>query len=469
MCGIIGVFPGSKNAQKKLILRIVMGLHALQHRGQDSCGISAFIDGIINTIKSDGTITESWKDDLFNALENGSLGVGHVRYPTKGKKSGTRKEMIQNAQPFQMYLKGIGQIALVHNGTVINTKKFRKKIEARGQVFRSDTDSEVIMRMLSLEKGPLVKRLKKVLKKLKGGATLILITRKELIGVINPSAYWPLEIGRRGKSFILASETSALETNNFKHVRTVQPGEIIRISKKGLKSYKIKSSVKPSRCIFEPIYVSRPDSKTFCKSVSAVRMAVGKDLANLYPIKGDIVCAMPDSGMAAAIGYSQESGIPLEQGILRNHYESGRAFQRPTTASRRLKTLMKLPLDRNIIEGKIIIVVDDSIVRGNTMHIMIKRLYEAGAKEVHVLIASSPVFNPCYFGIDTPTHKELFANKCKSVKAVEKKGVKKLGMASLHFIPLKKVYKALGVKCPGKNSGFCDACFTANYPMKIAA
>ena len=468
MCGIIGVYPGTKKARKKIVTTAVMGLHALQHRGQDSCGMAFVIDGIINSIKTDGTIAEAWKARQFDSLEGGFLGLGHVRYPTKGKRSGTREEMIRNAQPFQMYLKGIGQIALVHNGTIFNSDKYRKKILANGQIFQSDTDSEVVMRMLSLEKGSLVKRLKKVIKKVKGGLSLIIITRKELIGVRSANGFWPLEVGQKGKAYILASETSALETNNFQHIREVQPGEILIISKKGMRSYKIKSSVKATPCIFELIYISRPDSKTFGRSISRVRMAIGERLAKDCPIKADLVCAMPDSGTAAAIGYARESKIPFEQGIIRNHYERGRAFQKDTTASRRRKTRMKLPIDRNIVRGKVIIVVDDSIVRSDTMRTMIKRLYKAGAKKVHILIACSPVFHPCYFGIDTPSYAELFANGCKSIKAVEKKGVKKLGMASLHFISIEKVYKACGKKYRGKHSAFCDACFTGNYPLKIS-
>ncbi len=465
MCGIVGTYIKGKAQQVQSIVTMsVMGLHALQHRGQDSCGLAVIVDGLIDIYKTNGLIGEAWAKGRFKSLENGCLGLGQVRYPTAGARDGTLQEQIQQAQPFKMHLKGIGGVALVHNGTIVNVGKYRQKILATGQKFQSDVDSEVALRMLSLEKGSLVKRLQKVCQKLEGGFSFILITKNKLLGARGASGFWPLVIGKKKRSFMLASETSALQDNLFEYLREVEPGEIVTINKKGLRSFKTKKCcIKPSPCIFELVYFSRPDSTTFGRSVSLTRMAIGKLLAREHPLDVDMICPMPDSGMASAIGYAQERGIPYIPGIIRNHYEQGRSFMKGTTAGRRLKAQMKLPIDSNIIRGKRIAVVDDSLVRSNTLAVNIPRLFRAGAKEVHILIACPPIWYPCRVGIDTPTYEELFAYGCKTAKEVEEKAVSKLGATSVGFISLKSLRKACnpsGIQA----LSFCDACFTGNYP-----
>jgi amidophosphoribosyltransferase len=468
MCGIAGVFLDKKmQSLKNIVTTLVMGLHALQHRGQDSCGLSCVVDGLLQTIKSEGLIGQSWAQKQFISLKGGFLGLGHVRYPTAGKKGGDKIEQILNAQPFQIYLQGIGSVALVHNGTITNANKYRRRILKKGQTFQSDTDSEVALRMLALERGSLVKRLKKICQKLKGGFSFILITQNQLLGVRGQYGFWPLVIGKKNNSFMLASETSALDTNEFKYLREVKPGEIVVIKKQKVQSFLMKKVVKPSPCLFELVYFSRPDSITFGKSVSRTRRAIGRELAKEHKIDADMVIGMPDSGVAAAIGYAQTSGIPYEQAIIRNHYEHGRSFLKATTKGRRLKTMMKLALDRNILQGKTIIIVDDSMVRGNTFLEIVRQLKNAGVKKIIFLLTCPPIQHPCLMGIDTPTYKELFAHSCKNVAEVQKKAQKKLGVHFVGFVSIKGLYKACGFKYHGKNSKFCDGCFTGDYPIKI--
>ncbi len=466
MCGIAGVYiKGKTQCEQNIVTMLVMGLHALQHRGQDSCGLAVIVDGLIDIYKTNGLIGEAWTKGRLKSLENGCLGLGQVRYPTAGVRDGTLQEQIQQAQPFKMHLKGIGGVALVHNGTITNADKYRQKILATGQKFQSDIDSEVGLRMLAMEKGSLVKRIQRVCQKLEGGFSFILITKNKLLGTRGASGFWPLVIGKKKKSFMLASETSALQDNLFKYLREVEPGEVVTIDKKGLRSFKTKTkNVQATPCIFELVYFSRPDSITFGRSVSLTRMAIGKLLAQEHPLDVDMICPMPDSGISAAIGYAQEMTIPYMLGIIRNHYEQGRSFMKKTTAGRRLKAQMKLPIDSNIIRGKRIAVVDDSLVRSNTLAVNIPRLFQAGAKEVHILIACPPIWHPCRVGIDTPTYEELFAYGCTTVKEVEEKAIAQLGATSIGFISLESLKKACN---PPETQAlnFCDACFTGNYPI----
>jgi len=446
-CGIFGIYNHPQAA------RITqLGLFALQHRGEEAAGICTSDSSDLYLVKKMGHVGEVFDEDSFAQLP-GKNAIGHVRYSTTGSST------LLNAQPCKVdYSRG--QIAVAHNGNLVNAQILRAELEAYGSIFSSTIDSEVFVHMIakpsyrSHEEGVIG-----AAKRAKGAFSLVLLTEDHLFGVRDPQGFRPLCLGKLGNSYVLASETCAFDLIEAEFVREIEPGEVVVIDSKGLRShFPFKDEKIPkAQCIFEHVYFARPDSTIFHDSVAFVRERLGRQLAKEHPVDADIVIPVPDSGSFAAMGYSRESGIPLSQGFVRNHY-IGRTFISPSEAGRLLKVKIKLNPIRQVVEGKRVIVVDDSIVRGNTAKSRVKLLRGAGAKEVHMRISGPPHVSPCFYGIDFPSKKELLA--CNSSMEDIKKflNVDTLGYLSLDGM--------LGATTQDPKS-FCAACYTGKYPTKI--
>ncbi len=447
-CGLFGVF-GAPEAS----FLIYLGLYALQHRGEESCGI----------VTSDGEELYIHKDmglvaDVFNGenlkLLKGDRGIGHVRYSTTGS------SLVKNAQPLFVDYLG-NSLAVAHNGNLINSAELKKELEGAGSIFQSTCDSEVFVHLMARSKSKdVVERLQHALKKVKGAYSLVLLTEECLIGVRDPDGFRPLCIGKKGDSYCLASETCAFDLIEAKFIREVEPGEIVVITKKGMKSIRYSPKThKSAHCIFEHIYFSRPDSIIFGETVHLVRQKLGETLAKEHPVDADYVIPIPDSGTSAALGYSHASGIPLEWGVIRNHYV-GRTFIQPQQHIRDLGVKVKFNVLREVVRGKRVVIVDDSIVRGTTSRIRVKNFRDAGAKEVHMRISCPPHKFPCFYGIDFPSGEELVANRYTMKEIREYLGVDSLGYLSLEGM-------MNSVKLP--KDKYCVACFTGHYPIKFTS
>lgn len=435
-CGICAVYNSANTAQL-----INMMLFGLQHRGQESAGISVFNGRKIGTYKKQGLVRSVFTPKIIKKY-NGISGIGHVRYSTVGESK------IENAQPLSA-LFNKGYVAIAHNGTLRNADKIRRKLVRSGAIFQTDTDSEVILHLLAQNiKYDFLDALIESLLQLRGAYSLTILHNESIIGIRDPQGYRPLSIGQKGDSYMLASETSALNLIDARFVRDVEPGEIIEIKDNKIRSIKFAKSVK-RQCIFELIYFARPDSIVFKHNVSAFREKTGQMLAERHSTPADLVIPVPDSGIYAAIGYSNKSGIPLKFGLSRNHY-IGRTFIKPYETERINAVKMKLNPNADIIRGKRLIVIDDSVVRGTTSKEIVKLLFEFGAKEVHLRIASPSVKAPCYYGIDTPRTKELIAN---SMDVSELRVF--LGCTSLEFLTIDET-----LECVDEKPSFCIECFT---------
>ncbi|MFQ3675239.1 MAG: amidophosphoribosyltransferase [Endomicrobiia bacterium] len=452
MCGIFGI-SNNKNAAELTYL----GLYALQHRGQESAGITSTDGEKFYSKIGQGEVQEVFDKNILSTLK-GKIAIGHVRYSTFGSSE------LKNAQPITVNCSK-GLLSLAHNGNLINAKSLRKYLEKKGAIFQSTTDSEVILHLIAhSKKNDIVKVLKTVLLKIKGAYSLLLMTKKSLYAIRDPNGFRPLVIGKLKKSFVVASETCALDIIGAEYVREVEPGEIVEIKDGNLKSYKfVKQKVslfglepKNSLCIFEYIYFSRPDSIINNKSVHEIRELLGRKLYNEFPTEADIIISVPDSANSAALGYSKESGIPFNMGFIRNHY-IGRTFIQPKQKIRDFSAKIKYNVIKDIVKGKKVVLVDDSIVRGTTSKKLVKMLKSAGAKEVHLRISSSPIISSCVYGIDTPTKKELIAynNSVEQIKNF-------LEADSLYYISLEGMISATGMK----KQNFCLACFNNDYPVK---
>ncbi len=444
MCGIFGIY-NHKDASELTYL----GLYSLQHRGQEAAGIvSSDGERFLSKI-GQGEVQEVFSKEDLDKL-NGKLAIGHTRYSTFGASD------IKNAQPIIVKCSK-GNLALVHNGNLVNAKYLRKKLESQGAIFQTTTDSEVILHLISHAKEKnLVDVLKKVLLQLKGAYSLILMTPTTMYAIRDPNGFRPLVIGRIKNGFVISSETCALDIISAEFIREVEPGEIIEFKDGKMKSYKFAQHTKKTFCIFEFIYFSRPDSIIEGKSVHQVRIQLGKNLYRECPTEADIVFSVPDSANSAALGYSQESGIPFEYGFIRNHY-IGRTFIQPRQKIRDFSAKIKYNTIKDVINNKRVVVVDDSIVRGTTSKKLITMLKNSGAKEIHLRISSSPIISPCVYGIDTPTKKELIAANY-SIKEIKKF----LGVTSLYYLSIDGMVSATGLK----KECFCLACFNNNYPIK---
>ncbi len=444
-CGLFGVY-GLKNAAPV----IYQGLFALQHRGQEGAGI-VISDGVkIRSTKGLGLIGEVFAGKSFNDLP-GDIGIGHVRYSTTGS---TR---IQNVQPLVAECAD-GIWATAHNGNLTNAKEIRRMYQESGAIFQTSTDSEVLVHLFA---DPLYRlrprRIERALSELKGAFSFLLMNKDAVYAARDPFGFRPLSIGKLGDAWIFSSETCALSLIGATYIRDVMPGELVRVDKTGLQSTVFaEPEPKLAQCIFEHIYFAHPDSVLFGKNVHTVRFEYGKLLAEEFPVKADIVIPVPDSGNSAALGFSHQSGIPLDFGFIRNHYV-GRTFIMPENTVRCSSIDMKLAVLPEVVKGKRVVAVDDSIVRGNTSSKRISYLRKAGATEVHLIISCPPVRYPCFYGIDFPTPEELLASNKTTDEICTFLGADSLGYLSLE-----------GLLSPFKHSpDFCTACFTGKYPVVV--
>lgn len=445
-CGVFGICT---SADEDVASSIYYSLYALQHRGQESAGIAVSNEGKIDHYKGMGLVPEVFNDEILNKLK-GSIGIGHVRYSTSGE------SYLMNAQPLVATYKK-GAVAIAHNGNLTNADAIRDILEEQGTIFQTTSDTEVIANLLARNnKEGIVKSIKKVTEILKGSYALVIISNDMLIGARDPFGLRPLCIGKTENSYMLASESCALDTLGAEYVRDVEPGEIVVIDKKGMKSVKSDKWCKKNLCVFELIYFSRPDSKIDDTNVYLFRSKSGKILAEESPVDADVVISVPDSGTPAAIGYAEASGIPYGVGLIKNKY-IGRTFIQPSQELREKGVKIKLNALKENIEGKRVIMVDDSIVRGTTMKKLVDMLKKAGAKEVHVRVSSPPVTNPCYFGIDTPYRSQL-VGATKTVDEIKEM----IGADSLAYLSIEGLMKATG-----QTKGFCKACFDGDYPMEV--
>ncbi|BAF70654.1 amidophosphoribosyltransferase [Nitratiruptor sp. SB155-2] len=442
MCSVIGLFNVPEAAKYAYY-----GLFSLQHRGQEAAGIASSDGERIHISKGRGLVTQVF-DEKKLALLEGNSAVGHTRYSTAGDDS------VLDAQPiFARY--DLGQIAVVHNGNLTNAKPVRKDLIKEGAIFQTFMDTENIIHLIARsQKEYLYDRIIEALHKIEGAYSMILLSRKKMFAMRDPYGFRPLVLGRLGEGWVVASETCAFDLIGAEYVRDVKPGELLVFEEnKEPQSIQVFDPT-PAKCIFEYIYFARPDSNIFGKNVYELRKKMGRELAKEYPVEADMVVPVPDSGVASAIGYSEESGIPFELGIIRNHYV-GRTFIEPTQEIRDLKVKMKLNPIKNVIQGKRLIVIDDSIVRGTTSKKIVSILKEFGAKEVHMRISAPPTTGPCYYGVDTPTKEELISSRL-SIEETRKY----IGADTLAYLSIPGLIRSVG-----NDQSYCMACFDGNYPV----
>ena len=455
-CGIFGVTGVAEAANF-----VALGLHALQHRGQEAGGIVTHDpEQGFNSARRFGLVRDNFTSESVMRTLPGEIGIGHVRYSTAGSKGNTQ---IRDVQPFFGEF-SMGGAAIAHNGNITNADALRRELIDRGSIFQSSSDTECIIHLMarSLQKS-IPERMKDALRRVEGAFSIIAMTRTKLIGVRDPLGVRPLVLGRlRDEGWALASETCAFDIIGAEFVREIEPGEMVVIANGEVVSHRPFEAKKPRFCIFEHVYFSRPDSTLGGRSVYETRSAIGRELAKEEPVDADLVCPVPDSGTPAAIGYSLESGIPYAMGIIRNQY-MGRTFIEPSEHIRNMGVRLKLNVNRALIKDKRVILVDDSVVRGTTSRKIKEMILDAGAKEVHFRIASPPTAWPCFYGVDTPQREKLLAATMSEDEMREH-----LGVDSLKFISLDGLYRAVG-EAKGRdpsNPQYCDACFSGEYPVE---
>jgi amidophosphoribosyltransferase len=452
-CAVFGIFnhPEAGNLT-------YLGLYALQHRGQEGCGI-ATMDGERMIIrKGEGLVSEYFRESVISELK-GRSAVGHNRYSTAGSDSQ------RNLQPLSATISDVS-MALVHNGNLTNAVELRKSLEEEGALFTTDVDTEVLVHMIARSRGEdLVSRMETALASVKGSYSLLALLPHALIGIRDPHGFRPLSIGKLGDSYVLASETCAFDLIGAKYVRDVEPGEMVIITEAGLDHFRLFPKIPSAACIFELIYFARPDSRVFGIPVYQARKRLGRRLAMESPVDADIVVPVPDSGLAPALGYSEQSGIPIDMGLIRNHYV-GRTFIEPRQSIRHFGVKIKLNAVPGLLAGKRIVVIDDSIVRGTTSRKIVSMLREAGAREVHMRITSAPIHFPCFYGIDTPNRGELIAST-HSLDEIRRY----IKADSLGYLPIDAMEEEVSL-CQekreaeaGMTGSFCKACFDGNYPI----
>jgi amidophosphoribosyltransferase len=451
-CGVFGVY----GAQDGAAAMVALGLHALQHRGQEAAGISAYDDKGFNNHRAIGHVAGNFDDQRVIDRLPGKSAIGHVRYATTGE------TMLRNVQPLFADL-ATGGFAVAHNGNLTNAWALRKQLVRQGSIFQSTTDTEVIIHLVATSAyRTLLDRFIDALKRIEGAYSLVCLTPEGMIGVRDPLGVRPLVLGRINDAYVLASETCALDIVGATFLRALDPGELVVISDKGLRSHKPFPPAKARPCIFEHVYFSRPDSVVDGRSVYDVRKRIGAQLAIESGVPADIVVPVPDSGTPAALGYAQEAGIPFELGIIRSHY-IGRTFIQPGDKIRHLGVKLKHNANRAEIQGKRIVLIDDSIVRGTTSIKIVEMLKEAGAAEIHMRIASPPTRHSCFYGVDTPDRSKLLAAQMD----VEPMG-RYIGVDSLAFLSIDGLYRAVGEDMRHDDSPqYCDACFTGAYPTRL--
>ncbi|MFO7637040.1 MAG: amidophosphoribosyltransferase [Clostridia bacterium] len=449
-CGVFGIY--TNEVSPATAKTVYYALYALQHRGQESAGIAIKNGDTVICHKDMGLVPEVFNNLILSQL-SGNIAIGHVRYSTTGGSD------ISNAQPMVLRYKN-GNMALAHNGNLVNAAAMRLELEAQGCIFQSTNDTEVIANLISryrVTSTDIVDTLQKVICDIEGSYALVLITPKRLIGIRDPYGIRPLCIGRSENAFFLASESCAFDAVDATFIRDVEPGEIVLIGENGIESVMPEKKEKSHLCIFEHVYFARPDSIIDGAGVSKTRIQSGVQLAKEYPSEADVVVGVPDGGMDAALGYSRESGIPFGYGLIRNKY-TGRTFIQPEQTLRDIGVRTKFNCIRSEIEGKRVVLVDDSIVRGTTTKQIVQMLRDAGAREVHMRISSPPYKYPCYFGIDTSTKKQLVASK-NSVAAI----CRLIGADTLGYLSLEGLLSSP----EHSRSEFCISCFTGKYPIDI--
>jgi len=450
-CGIFGIWAADTASAIT-----ALGLHALQHRGQEAAGMTSWDGANFHSHRGMGHVAANFgKDEVIRRLA-GRAAIGHVRYSTTGETA------LRNVQPLFADLAS-GGFAVAHNGNISNAMKLRRELNRRGSIFQSTSDTEVIIHLVATSSyRTLLDRFIDALKQVEGAYSLICLTSEGLIACRDPLGIRPLVMGRLGDAYIFASETVALDVVGATYIRSVEPGEIVIVSAQGVRSHRPFAPERPRPCIFEHIYFSRPDSVLDGASVYNVRKAIGAELARENPVEADYVVPVPDSGVPAAIGYAQESGIPFELGIIRSHYV-GRTFIQPSDQVRHLGVKLKHNANSALIQGKRLVLVDDSIVRGTTSLKIVQMLREAGAREVHMRIASPPTRHSCFYGVDTPERNKLLAAQ---MSVPEMNGYIKAD--SLGFISIDGLYRALGEEVREEAAPrYCDACFTGDYPTRL--
>jgi amidophosphoribosyltransferase len=444
-CGVFAVY-GHPEASKLAYL----GLYALQHRGQESAGI-AVSDGELLTCKRGmGHVDEIFPSEVIKGLP-GHLAIGHTRYSTAGDTD------LKNAQPLKVSCNK-GQVALAHNGNLVNASSIRRDLENRGDIFQTTSDTEVILHFFARSRqAGIPEAVAEALDKVVGAYSLVMLFKDSVYGIRDPRGFRPLSLGQLGDAYVLASETCAFDLIDAKFIRDVEPGEMVILDRRGVTSLHFAPPASSAQCIFEHVYFSRPDSLVFGRSVQASREMLGRFLAREHPAEADLVVPVPDSGVPAATGFAEESGIPLKIALIRNHYV-GRTFIEPTQAIRDFGVKLKLNPVRSLLEGKRVVLVDDSIVRGTTSRMIVRIVREAGAKEIHMRISCPPTTSPCFYGIDTPTKKELIAST-HNVEEIRQF----LGADSLGYQSLEGLRRAVG----DTQGRFCLACYTGSYPTTV--
>jgi len=447
-CGIAGLRSESTiNVPEKLFYL----LFSLQHRGQESCGICYDRDNRLITYKDVGMVSDVLARYL-NRSHPSHVGIGHVRYSTQGANK------IENAQPITIE-SNKGTFSLVHNGNISNSAALRRELFEAGSIFQGSSDTELILHLVARSReATFHEALIEVLGQLEGAFNLLVIHEGRLYALRDPNGFRPLVIGRREDLFAVASETCALDMLQAQEQREVEPGELLVIDGRGIHSERFAQPRPRAACVFELIYFARPDSRVFDQSVHLARERMGAALASDDPVRPDVVISVPDSGTSAALGYAKAAGVPLEFGFTRNHY-AGRTFILPTTSARELGVRMKLHPMREVVAGKRVTIVDDSLVRGTTGKIIVKLLREAGAREVHLRLSAPELKNPCYFGIDIPTREELISNRMSPEEIA-----REIGADSVRFLPLRAL-----LACFDPSDGFCHACFSGRYPVPVEA
>ena len=444
-CGVVGVYghPDAANL-------VYLGLYALQHRGQESAGIAASSNGKMHLEVGMGLVADVFSDARLKKLP-GNIAVGHNRYSTTGVSK------VKNAQPCLIEYSG-GTMAMGHNGNLVNASEIRKELGAAGAIFQSTNDSEVIVHLMAQSRrNSFVDRAVAALSQVKGAYSIVLMSENELVAARDPQGFRPLCLGKLDGAYIVASESCVMDLVEAEFIREIEPGELILINQFGVKSFYPFQKAPTKQCVFEHIYFSRPDSYLFGHSVYSTRKLMGKALAREKPVEADVVVPVPDSGVISAMGYSEEAKIPFQMGLIRNHYV-GRTFIEPQSQIRNFGVKVKLNAVKPVIEGKRVIIIDDSIVRGTTSKKIVRMLREVGAREVHVRISSPPTTHSCFYGIDTPTKGELIASNMDTDQTCEY-----LGADSLHYISLEKMLEIFGEQ----KDDFCAACFDGRYPVDV--
>jgi amidophosphoribosyltransferase len=444
-CGVFGIYDHPEAANLAYL-----GLYALQHRGQESAGIVASDGQRLRAARQMGYVADAFDSRSLAALP-GTAAIGHVRYSTAGESK------LENAQPFLIDCSH-GEIAICHNGNLVNAQELRDELVSQGSIFRTTSDTEVLLHLYARSKAATIEEaLVESLAHARGAFSLALLTKDRLIAVRDPHGFRPLCVGRLGDAIIVCSETCALDLIGATYVRDVEPGEVLIAGPTGIKSLHPFGPARLAHCVFEHVYFSRPDSYVFGESVNEVRTELGRRLARESGIEADVIVPIPDSGVCAAVGYSEASGIPMRMGLIRNHYV-GRTFIEPQQSIRHFGVKIKLNAVRSILEGKRVVLVDDSIVRGTTSRKIVKLIKAAGAKEVHMRISCPPTISPCFYGVDTPRRSELIA-ATHSIEEIQTY----LGADSLAYLSLPGM---LGAVAPSQRS-YCTSCYTGTYPIEF--